>query len=55
MRKRLWRILLMKNKTLKHYKRKKFFYQISPLWCDVRSGVDDLFRSNIAVELVDFY
>ena len=27
MRKRLWRILLMKNKTLKHYKRKKFFYR----------------------------
>ena len=27
LRKRLWRILLMKNKTLKHYKRKKFFYR----------------------------
>ena len=27
MRKRLRRILLMKNKTLKHYKRKKFFYR----------------------------
>ena len=27
MRKRLRRILLMKNKTLKHYKRKRFFYR----------------------------
>ena len=50
----------MKNKTLKHYKRKKILLpllhaEISTVRGDVRAGVDDLFRRNIAVELVDFY
>ena len=43
----------MKNKTLKHYNLLPLLYaEVSTVRSDVRTGVDDLFRSNTALCIV---